>query len=433
MTQGSPKGEGRALFLRLVAGVVLGAVIGTLAGPSAAWLGDVGVLVVKLLKALATPLVFVAIVDSLARAEIPRRKGLALVIVCAVNAVVACALALGLSALLRPGTRGGAPSLLADAARGAAGGASAPPAVDVLSSLKGIVPESVASPLVQNHVLATVFLAVLFGVALRRLRNEGAGARLAELVHEAFELMQRVLLLVVQALPLAVGAVVAKVVGESGFAAFASLGALVAVVALGLALHVVVYYGAVAWFVARRSPREFFGAALEPWATSMATGSSMATLPVTLRALERRLGVSVESARLAACVGTNLNNDGIMLYEVVAALFVADALGVPLTVGQKLEVALTSALAAAGIAGVPEAGLITLALVLGAVHLPLSVLPVLLTVDWLLGRLRATTNVTSDLLVATLLDRFDGQADARDARAAVASTTEHTGGLEPPR
>jgi Na+/H+-dicarboxylate symporter len=164
--------------------------------------------------------------------------------------------------------------------------------------------------------------------------------------------------------------------------------------------------------VARRSPVAFFRAAGGALATALGTGSSMATLPVTLRTLEEDLHVSHGSARLAACVGTNFNNDGIMLYEVVAALFVAEINGIHLGLGQKLQLAVTSALAAAGIAGVPEAGLITLSLVLSSVGLPLSSLPVLLTVDWLLGRFRAMTNVTSDLLVATILDRVGGSDEA---------------------
>ena len=143
--------------------------------------------------------------------------------------------------------------------------------------------------------------------------------------------------------------------------------------------------------------------------TAFGTGSSMATLPVTLETLEKDLRVSHDSARLAACVGTNFNNDGIMLYEVVAALFIAQISGISLGGVDKAKLAVTSALAAAGIAGVPEAGLITLSLVLSSVGLPLASLPVLLTVDWLLGRFRAMTNVTSDLLVATMLDAVGGK------------------------
>ncbi|HEY8076573.1 MAG TPA: dicarboxylate/amino acid:cation symporter, partial [Labilithrix sp.] len=254
-------------------------------------------------------------------------------------------------------------------------------------------------------------LAIICGVALRRMRARGQGETLFKVVEEAFQLLGTVLHGVIAVVPLAVFGVVAKVVGTTGFEIFRSLGLLVVTVALGLAIHVFGWYATLVAVVARRSPIAFFRAAGGALATALGTGSSMATLPVTLETLEKDLKVSHDSARLAACVGTNFNNDGIMLYEVVAALFVAQISGIPLDFGQKVQLAVTSALAAAGIAGVPEAGLITLSLVLSSVHLPLTALPVLLTVDWLLGRLRAATNVTSDLLVATLLDRVSRGAE----------------------
>src|SRR5690606_27961734 len=109
-----------------------------------------------------------------------------------------------------------------------------------------------------------------------------------------------------------------------------------------------------------------------------------------------------------ACVGTNLNNDSILLYEAMAALFVAQAYGIDLSLGDQLTIAAAAALAGIGIAGVPDAGLISLALVLGTVGLPVAILPLLLTVDWSLSRARATANVVCDFVVAILLDRFSG-------------------------
>jgi Na+/H+-dicarboxylate symporter len=259
---------------------------------------------------------------------------------------------------------------------------------------------------VRNQVLAVVLLAVIVGVALRRLRAQGTGHRLTELVGEGFKLLTLVLGWVVDLVPLAVFGVLARIVGTTGFGLFASLGKLVATVAFGLFVHVAVWYTLLVVVGARRDPRVFYRAAAPAMLTALSTGSSMATLPVTLKTLEDKLGVSPASARLAACIGTNFNNDGIMLYEVVAALFVAQLAGIHLSAGQTAAMAATSALAAAGIAGVPEAGLITLSLVLHASNLPLTALPVLLSVDWLLGRLRATTNVASDLTVATVLDRW---------------------------
>jgi Na+/H+-dicarboxylate symporter len=198
--------------------------------------------------------------------------------------------------------------------------------------------------------------------------------------------------------------VIAKMVGVSGFGFFSTLGFFVGCIALGIFVHSFVYYSIVLLFVARVSPIQFFKWGGEALFTAFGTGSSLATLPVTLQTLQSKMKISPQSSRLAACVGTNLNHNGILLYEAVAALFVAQVYGISLNGFQKVSILFSSAFAAVGIAGVPEAGLITLSLVLSSAGLPLTLVPVLLTVDWLIGRLRATSNVASDMVVATLLD-----------------------------
>lgn len=400
------------MIAQLVAAVVVGCGLGLLLGPKAAVLGELGVLAVRLLKALATPLVFFAIVDSFCRSEIPARKGGQLLLICIVNATVAGALALTLSSVVAPGLR--VPTNLM-----AQNNEAAPPvAMNPLAAIKDLVPESVVEPFSKNNVIAIVLLSVLVGVALRRMRNGGKGETLVRLIEDGFALLTSLLHFIIAVVPFAVAGVIAKVVGTTGFGIFASLGALVGTVTLGLAIHVGVYYALLAFISLRLSPIAFLKKASEPLLTALGTGSSMATLPVTLRALETRFGVSHENARMAACIGTNFNNDGIMLYEVVAALFIAQVNGIHLGLTEQLSLTVTSAIAAAGIAGVPEAGLITLSLVLTSAHLPLSGLPVLLTVDWLLGRFRAATNVSSDIVVASMLQRLSKTAESATPEAA---------------
>jgi DAACS family dicarboxylate/amino acid:cation (Na+ or H+) symporter len=198
---------------------------------------------------------------------------------------------------------------------------------------------------------------------------------------------------------------------------FALLGPFLLTIVLGLAIHVLVYYSILLRTLGARSPLRFFRDGADAIVTALSCGSSLATLPVTLRVLRDRHRVSDDSARLAACVGTNLNHDGIILYEAGAAIFVAQAFGLGLGLGQQIAVALAAVMAGIGIAGVPEAGLITLPLVLSAARLPDNVvalvIPLLLPLDWILGRCRAATNVISDMTVAVLLDRVsprDGAA-----------------------
>ncbi|MFO0416533.1 MAG: dicarboxylate/amino acid:cation symporter, partial [Pseudomonadota bacterium] len=150
----------------------------------------------------------------------------------------------------------------------------------------------------------------------------------------------------------------------------------------------------------------FWTAALRPAAYAFGTNSSLATIPVTLHALDE-LKIPKSASRLATCIGTNFNNDGILLYEAVAVLFVAQAFGIELSLGEQLFAASLALMAAIGVAGVPEAGVVSLSLVLSAVGLPLEILPLLLTVDWIVARMRSVVNVMSDMTVSIAVDSLE--------------------------
>ncbi len=162
-----------------------------------------------------------------------------------------------------------------------------------------------------------------------------------------------------------------------------------------------------AWLVGKKSPKVYLGQGADAIMTAISCNSSLATVPVTLQCLER-MHVSPQSSRLAACVGTNLNNDGVTLYEAMAALFLAQALGYHLPIANQLLIVLASIIAGAGVAGIPEAGLVVLPLVLSAAGLPdhviVAAIPLIMTVDWIIARARSGVNVMSDMLVAILLD-----------------------------
>ena len=203
-------------------------------------------------------------------------------------------------------------------------------------------------------------------------------------------------------IPLAVFGVVCKATGAHGYAPFYGLGVYVAVGVGGLLLHVIVVYHT--WLIVlRQSLVKFWRAAREPVFYAMGANSSLATLPITLKALDR-LGVSRGASALGACVGTNLNNDGIILYEGMALLFVAQASGIELSLAQQVTAAAVCLVASMGVAGVPEAGFISLAVVLNTVGLPIEILPLLLTVDWVIARARSVTNVLSDMLLSVIVD-----------------------------
>lgn len=425
------------LYVRVLIGVAAGIALGVIFGTRPIFpglhnedLGALGMLVIRLLKALAIPLIFFAILDAFLRVQITGRSGARLLVICLCNVSVAFAIGLTLMNTLRPGEqwRGKLDEIAGTvqqetSATGAAPGDKLGVTLDPLKNIAGYVPENLIEPFARNNVITVVLLALLGGAALRHVKlRHATEARAAafsateNFVATIYETLMRMLHWVVQAIPFAVFGVVAQVVGRSGITVFYALGAFLFVILLGLLLHSLLYYPLVAWLVGRKSPRVYMGRGADAILTGLSCNSSLATVPVTLRCLTEKMGVSDASARLAACVGTNLNNDGITLYEAMAALFLAQAYGFDLTLGQQAVVVLASLMAGIGVAGVPEAGLIVLPLVLAAAGLPeqliVVAIPLILPVDWIIARVRSGVNVMSDMLVAILLDRFGGPSQA---------------------
>ncbi len=408
------------MVARIVTGIALGVVVGEVAGTRAEPLAQLGTVILEMIKGLAGPLLLFAVLDAFLRTQVRAKSAGLMVAISLTNAAIAIAIGLTLSNLIQPGRsflqgRAAASGVALEEYKAMTRQVGPSRSIDFVKDLAGYLPTSLFKPLADNAIISIVILAVLGGAALRRVKSEQErrgeqGYRVIEDgVAAAYRAIEVILGWVISLVPLAVFGVVAKTVGRYGLQSFRGVLIYVAVGMLGLMIQVLVVYQVWLVLVARMSLAKFWRGAREAIATAVGTGSSLATLPVTLRSLDR-MGVSPQSARLAACVGTNLNNDGILLYEAMAVLFVAQAIGVEMTVGQQFLAAASCVIAGIGISGVPDAGLISLLIVLKTVKLPEeavnTVVPFLLSVDWILGRCRSTTNVASDMLVAILLDRF---------------------------
>jgi Na+/H+-dicarboxylate symporter len=373
-------------------------------------LGWLGMFVVTLLKTLAIPLIFFAILDAFIRTNLPLRQGTKLLLICLVNVTVAMTIGLVIMNSWKPGLAWyGHVDELLNLMPGT------PSVAPLASSQTGALSpiEYLASYIPVNNVIAVVVVALFVGAVVRRLRGDGEQKggvvnALARTIERLYHLLMQMLGWIILVVPLAVFGVVAQIVGKAGVGVFSVLWIFLAAMLLGLAVHSLVYYPLVAWLVGKKSPKVYLGQGADAIMTAISCNSSLATVPVTLRCLER-MNVSPQSSRLAACVGTNLNNDGITLYEAMAALFLAQALGFNLPMANQLLIVIASIIAGAGVAGIPEAGLIVLPLVLSAAGLPdqviVAAIPLIMTVDWIIARARSGVNVMSDMLVAILLDR----------------------------
>jgi len=392
------------ILLALALGAVVGAFLREDVSPRVfETLGEIGKLVIQAIKVAATPLLMLAIVNAILTAQVKGRSGLRMVVIATVNATIALLIGLALSNMLQPGRHLSTVAVAVDAKA-----VRKVEPIDPIKVVSGFVPTSLVQPFADNSVLPLVAMSLMLGLALRRLKDAGEGT---ESLERSFALLQRaselILGWIIRFVPLAVFAVVSKAVGEYGLEPLHGLAWYVGVGLLALTIHPLLTYQLWLVLYVRMSPLRFWRAAREAMVYAAGANSSLATLPITLRALDR-LGVSKGSSALGACVGTNLNNDGIILYEAMAVLFVAQAHGVHMTLDQQVVAALSCLIAAMGIAGIPEAGFVSLSLVLVTVKLPMELLPLLLTVDWILARGRSVVNVLSDMMVSILLDRWDG-------------------------
>jgi DAACS family dicarboxylate/amino acid:cation (Na+ or H+) symporter len=385
------------LYLRILAAIVLAVVVGVLLGPRAAVLEIPSQMVLRLLAALAPPLILLAVVETLLHAQIPRSKGARLVWLLLLNTIVAICIGLLVANLVKPGrwSHLAAPAVAEDPLR-----------PDLLDQILDNVPRSLLGPLGDNgKVIGVIFIALAFGIALRRLKSDPnvPMQSVEQLIDVLFRAVVVILHWIIEIIPLAVFGIVASKIGVQGFAAFIPLGVFVLAVILALALHATYYLVRIRYWSWVR-PWDVIRGTRDALVMAFSTASSTATMPVTYEALRTRVGLREESASLGALVGANFNNDGTALYEAMAALFVSQLLGMDLTLGQQLLVVLTSIVASVGAAGIPEAGLVTMTLVFDAVGLPKEYILILLTVDWFLDRCRTAINVMGDINVSCLLD-----------------------------
>jgi Na+/H+-dicarboxylate symporter len=359
-------------------------------------------LILKALRALATPLILLAVIHSFLTASIPGKAGRRIAILLLTNTCAAILIGLAVANILQPGKWG-----KIDAA--GANSAEAVKTLDPWGLLQSIVPDAVLKPLVDNNVIQLIFLALAFGIALRGLKEEQIAQgktgyqAIENTVTLLFEAVIHVLHWVIALVPLAVFGIVAKTIALQGFAPFKALGAFIVAVLAALVLQAS-YYLLRVKFGSWVSPKNFLFGASDPLLTALSTASSTATMPITFEALIQKIGLKESSASLGALVGSNFNNDGTALYEAMSALFIAQVLNYNLTLPQQLIIVFTSIFASVGAAGIPEAGLVTMTLVFTAVGLPTQYIALLITVDWFLDRCRTAINVMGDMTVACLLD-----------------------------
>jgi Na+/H+-dicarboxylate symporter len=290
---------------------------------------------------------------------------------------------------------------------------------DVLSRLlvgdnetgaQGVVPRNLFLAMVRAEILPLILFAALLGTAL--VLAEPAADTAIRVISELNDAVMRLVNWVMWLAPIGIFGLLASRIAEAGgfvgfFPELRALGWYSLTVLLGLAIHATIVLPLILWLLSRRHPLAYARGVGSALLTAFSTASSSATLPLTLRGTTQDNDVRERSASFVLPLGATINMDGTALYESVAAIFIAQVYAVPLGLGTQLVIFITATLAAIGAAGIPEAGLVTMVIVLTAAGLPLEGVGLILAVDWMLDRFRTAINVWGDSVGAAVIDQFE--------------------------
>ncbi len=269
-----------------------------------------------------------------------------------------------------------------------------------------MIPSNIFRALAQDKVLSTILFSILLGSALHATREKSAP--LMDLFDAFNEVMMKLTQWIMALAPLGVLALMATTVGKVGLSVFRPLALYMATVVAGLGIHACIVLPLLLGFLGRVSLRGFFKSMVPALATAFSTASSAATMPLTMECLEKKARIPNQVVSFVIPLGATVNMDGTALYEAVAAIFIAQAYGIHLTLPQQLIVSLTATLASIGAAAIPGAGLVTMVIVLKAVNLPLEGIGMILAVDRILDMCRTTVNVWGDACGSAIVARLEG-------------------------
>ena len=395
------------IHIQILIAMFLGAVAGVLLGENSRHLKVIGDVFIRLLRMIIIPLIMASMVVGIVSIGNIRnlgRIGFRTFVYYMVTTLLAVGVGLVLVNVLRPGV-GVELKIEADIE------SQARTTPSVISIITDIVPKNLFAAMAEDKVLSIIFFSLLLGVAFSSV---GEKAKPLTALFEALNaVMLRITDWIMRLAPVGVFGLMAYTVGQMGLAVMGTLAVYMITVILGLAIHGCVTLPILLIIFGKYSPLKFIGAMFSAVATAFSTASSAATLPITMDCLEKKAGVSNRVASFVLPLGATVNMDGTALYEAVAAMFIAQAYGIGLTVWEQLIIMLTAALASIGAAAIPGAGLVTMVIVLKAVGLPLEGIGMILAVDRLLDMCRTSVNVWGDACGAAVVARLEGEKPGR--------------------
>lgn len=421
----------KKLHWQIIIGLVLGLLFGILAAAlgwgafTSDWIAPFGDIFLNLLKLIAVPLILASLITGIASlsdiGKLSRIGGKTIAIYLGTT-VIALIIGLTVVNLLEPG-RTVPEEMRLELQQGYAGDVEARTELAEEARERGplqpiidMVPGNFFDSAADNaNMLQVVFVAIFLGIGLLLIPKEKAQP-LLDFFDGLYVLVIKLVELIMYLAPIGVFALLADTITSISpddpsqiLELLAALGYYCVAVLLGLAIHTFVTYPVLLKLFTPRSLRTFFPGIAPAQLVAFSTSSSGATLPVTMECAEKNLGVSEEVSSFVLPLGATINMDGTALYQAVAAVFIAQTLGLGLDFGAQLTIVLTAVLASIGTAAVPSAGIVMLVIILESVQVPSEGIALILGVDRILDMARTVTNITGDAAVATIVAASEGQ------------------------
>jgi proton glutamate symport protein len=414
------------LHWQILIAIVIGITAGWLSGEHGALFGVtfysvydfVGTLFINALRMLIVPLIVSSIIVGVAGIGSGGnlgRLGGKTVLFYGVTTLLAILIGLVLVNIVQPGIVNGEPArellALEESTRAVAEsvGATAGTGGSQLARLfLSMVPPNIIEAAADGQMLGLIFFSIVFGYFMTRVGHE-QGDVMYRFWDAMFGVIMKITTWVMAFAPIGVFGLVARTVARTGFDAAQPLIVFSLVVLGALAVHAVLVIPLLVRFVAGASPVALYRAAAPALLTAFSTASSSATLPITMDSMERRAGVSNRTSSFVLPLGATVNMNGTALYECVAAMFIAQAYGLELSFGIQFIIVITALVTSVGVAGIPSASLVAIAIILAAVGLPVEAIGVLFVFDRILDMARTAINILGDCACAVIVAKLEGE------------------------
>ena len=375
----------------------------------------IGTLFLNALKMIIVPLIFSSItvgVSGIGSGDNLGKLGGRTLVFYITTTTAAILIGLVLINVIGPGYVNGEPagamlalddagSKIADLAQGRGPG-------DIAVVFQSMIPPNIFKAAADGQMLGIIFFAFLFGYFMSRL-NQDLAQPMIKFWKGVFNIVMLMTEWVMKFAPIGVYGLVAGVIAEAGFKAVGPLAVFAITIIAALVIHTAIILPVFLKFIGGISPYKMFPAMAPAMLTAFSTASSSATLPVTMECVEENVGVSNKISSFVLPLGATVNMNGTALYECAAAMFLAQAYGLDLTFGVQFSIVFIALLTSVGVAGVPSASLVAIAIILGAVGLPMEAIGVLLVFDRVLDMARTSVNIFGDACCATIVARLNGE------------------------